>query len=165
MTDALVKRYDPWRTEEGQQKLVSWQRHVDHAIFGIVPLELYIRTKDPQYLALGKKLADEQWENPTPEGLSGETRFWIDDAYMITILQLQAYRATGDNAYLDRAALEMVAYLDKLQKPNGLFYHGPEFPFFWGRGNGWVAAAWPNCSPICRRTTPSAPASWRAIAP
>jgi len=30
---------------------------------------------------------------------------------------------TGDhgNLYLDRAALEMVAYLDKLQKPNGLF--------------------------------------------
>jgi rhamnogalacturonyl hydrolase YesR len=58
---------------------------------------------------------------------------------MITILQLQAYRATGDKIYLDRAALEMVAYLDKLQKPNGLFYHGPDFPFFWGRGNGWVA--------------------------
>ncbi|MGB9458576.1 MAG: glycoside hydrolase family 88 protein [Bryobacteraceae bacterium] len=140
MTDALVKRYDPWRTEEGQQKLVSWQRHVDHAVFGIVPLELYIVTNDPQYLALGKKLADEQWENPTPEGLSGETRFWIDDMYMITILQLQAYRATGDKVYLNRAALEMVAYLDKLQRPNGLFYHGPDFPFFWGRGNGWVAA-------------------------
>ena len=139
MTDALAKRYDPWRTEEGQQKLVSWQRHVDHAIFGIVPLELYIRTKDPQYLPLGKKLADQQWENPTPEGLSGETRFWIDDAYMITILQLQAYRATGDKVYLDRAALEMAAYLDKLQRPNGLFYHGPDFPFYWGRGNGWVA--------------------------
>jgi rhamnogalacturonyl hydrolase YesR len=140
MTDALVKRYDPWRTEAGQQKIVSWEHHVDHAIFGIVPLELYIRTKDPQYLALGKRLADEQWENATPEGLSGETRFWIDDMYMITILQLQAYRATGDKTYLDRAALEMVAYLDKLQQPNGLFYHGPEFRFFWGRGNGWVAA-------------------------
>ena len=139
LTDALVKRYDPYRTEEGQQKLVSWRPHVDHAIFGIVPLELYIRTKDPQYLALGKKLADQQWANPTPEGLSGETRFWIDDAYMITILQLQAWRATGDKVYLDRAALEMAAYLDKLQKPNGLFFHGPEFPFFWGRGNGWVA--------------------------
>jgi rhamnogalacturonyl hydrolase YesR len=139
MTDALVKRFDPWQTEEGQQKLISWQRHVDHSIFGIVPLELYIRTKDPKYLELGKKLADRQWENPTPEGLSGETRFWIDDAYMITILQLQAYRATLDRVYLDRAALEMAAYLDKLQKPNGLFYHGPEFPFYWGRGNGWVA--------------------------
>ena len=87
MTDALAKRFDPWRTEEGEQKLISWQRHVDHAIFGIVPLELYIRTKDPKYLELGKKLADRQWENPTPEGLSGETRFWIDDMYMITILQ------------------------------------------------------------------------------
>ena len=139
MTDALVKRFDPWQTEEGQQKLISWRPHVDHNIFGIVPLELYIRTQDPKYLALGKKLADFQWEKPTPEGLSGETRFWIDDMYMITILQIQAYRATGDKVYLDRAALEMVAYLDKLQKPNGLFYHGPEFPFFWGRGNGWVA--------------------------
>ena len=139
MTDALVKRFDPYQTQEGQQKLISWQRHVDHTIFGIVPLELYIRTKDPKYLALGKKLADRQWENPTADGLSGETRFWIDDMYMITILQLQAYRATGDKVYLDRAALEMVAYLDKLQKPNGLFFHGPEFPFFWGRGNGWVA--------------------------
>jgi len=139
MTAALVKRYDPWRTEEGQQKIVSWELHVDHNIFGIVPLELYIRTKDPQYLPLGKKLADQQWAKPTPDGLSGETRFWIDDMYMITILQVQAYRATGDKVYLDRAALEMVAYLDKLQKPNGLFFHGPEFPFFWGRGNGWVA--------------------------
>jgi rhamnogalacturonyl hydrolase YesR len=139
LTDALIKRYDPWRTEEGQKKIVSFTRHVDHAIFGIVPLELYIRTKDPQYLPLGKKLADDQWEKPTPEGLSDQTRFWIDDMYMITELQLQAYRATGDKKYLDRTALEMVAYLDKLQKPNGLFYHGPEFPFFWGRGNGWVA--------------------------
>jgi rhamnogalacturonyl hydrolase YesR len=139
LTDALVKRFDPWRTEEGQQKLISWQRHVDHNIFGIVPLELYIRTKDPQYLQLGKKLADYQWEKPGPDGLTDETRYWIDDMYMITILQVQAYRATGDKVYLDRAALEMVAYLDKLQKPNGLFYHGPEFPFFWGRGNGWVA--------------------------
>jgi hypothetical protein len=139
LTDALIKRYDPWQTEEGQQKLVSWRRHVDTNIFGIVPLELYIRTKDPKYLVLGKKLADQQWENPTPDGLSPESRFWIDDAYMITILQVQAYRATRNKVYLDRAALEMAAYLNKLQKPNGLFFHGLEIPFYWGRGNGWVA--------------------------
>jgi len=60
--------------------------------------------------------------------------------FMITILQVQAYRATGDKKYLDRAAQEMTAYLDKLQQPNGLFYHAPDAPFFWGRGNGWVAA-------------------------
>ena len=54
--------------------------------------------------------------------------------------QVKAYRATGDSKYLDHAATEMSAYLDKLQQPNGLFYHAPDSPFFWGRGNGWVAA-------------------------
>ena len=78
---------------------------------------------------------------PQPDGLTGETRFWIDDMYMITLLQVQAYRATGDRKYLDHAALEMAAYLvDIFQQPNGLFFHAPDVPFFWGRGNGWVAA-------------------------
>jgi rhamnogalacturonyl hydrolase YesR len=34
----------------------------------------------------------------------------------------------------------MVVYLDRLQQPNGLFFHAPDVPFFWGRGNGWMAA-------------------------
>src|SRR5581483_448185 len=38
------------------------------------------------------------------------------------------------------AALEMTAYLDKLQQSNGLFYHAPDVPFYWARGDGWVAA-------------------------
>lgn len=60
--------------------------------------------------------------------------------FMITAIQVQAYRATGEAKYLDRAAFEMVTYLDKLQQPNGLFFHAPDVPFFWGRGDGWVAA-------------------------
>jgi rhamnogalacturonyl hydrolase YesR len=60
--------------------------------------------------------------------------------FMLTLVQSQAYRATGDQKYIDRAALEMSAYLDELQQPNGLFYHAPDVPFFWGRGDGWVAA-------------------------
>jgi unsaturated rhamnogalacturonyl hydrolase len=59
---------------------------------------------------------------------------------MITILQLEAYRATHDTKYLDRAAKEMIAYLRKLQQPSGLFFHAEDVPFYWGRGNGWVAA-------------------------
>lgn len=34
----------------------------------------------------------------------------------------------------------MVLYLNELQRPNGLFYHAPDVPFYWGRGNGWIAA-------------------------
>jgi rhamnogalacturonyl hydrolase YesR len=74
------------------------------------------------------------------QGLSWQTRLWIDDMYMITAIQAQAYRATGDRKYIDRAAKEMVVYLDKIQRPNGLFYHAEDVPFFWGRGNGWMAA-------------------------
>jgi unsaturated rhamnogalacturonyl hydrolase len=33
-----------------------------------------------------------------------------------------------------------VAYLDRLQQTNGLFFHGTNAPFYWGRGNGWMAA-------------------------
>ena len=33
----------------------------------------------------------------------------------------------------------MVAYLAKLQQPNGLFFHAPDVPVLWGRGDGWVA--------------------------
>jgi rhamnogalacturonyl hydrolase YesR len=143
---SLIKHFDPTLlTPEGQQAAFSsMQRHVDHNIYGIVPLELYMQTKDKRYLDFGKWLADRQWEKPDANGLSDQTRFWIDDMYMITILQVQAFRATGDKVYLDRAALEMVAYLDKLQQPNGLFYHGQKFPFFWGRGNGWIAAGMPE---------------------
>ena len=59
---------------------------------------------------------------------------------MIGSLQIQAYRATGNQVYLERAALTISLYLQKLQQPNGLFFHGQEAPFFWGRGNGWAAA-------------------------
>jgi len=135
----LIRRFDPLMTPTGAD-LIGKDRHVDFTVFGTVPLELYLQTKDPKYLYLGKSFPDRQWESPTPDGLTSETRFWIDDMYMITTVEVQAYRATGEMKYLDRASLEMVAYLDKLQQPNGLFYHAPDAPFFWGRGNGWVAA-------------------------
>jgi len=135
----LIRRFDPLMTPTGAD-LIGKDRHVDFTVFGTVPLELYLQTKDPKYLDLGKSFPDRQWESPTPDGLTSETRFWIDDMYMITTVEVQAYRATGEMKYLDRASLEMVAYLDKLQQPNGLFYHAPDAPFFWGRGNGWVAA-------------------------
>jgi rhamnogalacturonyl hydrolase YesR len=101
--------------------LIGRRAHVDDEIFGVVPLEIAIETKKSNYLPYGMQFADRQWEHPRPDGLSSETRYWIDDMYMLTILQLEAYRATGDGKYLDRAVLEMVAYLNKLQQPNGLF--------------------------------------------
>jgi rhamnogalacturonyl hydrolase YesR len=114
--------------------------HVDVNVYGILPLELYMQGKNDKFLQQGIEFADDEWKDPLPDGLTRLTRFWIDDIWMIGALQVQAFRVTANNIYLERAALEIEAYITKLQQPNGLFYHGLEYPFFWGRGNGWVAA-------------------------
>src|SRR5687768_46518 len=146
----LVDRFQPLLSS--RDSLLPKPDHVDYTVFGSVPLELYMQTKEQKYLELGKRYADKQWDKPEGprvtdaswvyynKGLTWQTRMWIDDMFMITAVQSQAYRATGDEKYINSAAKEMVVYLDSLQKPNGLFYHAPDVPFFWGRGDGWMAA-------------------------
>jgi hypothetical protein len=165
LTQRLIKRFEPLFGEKAS--LIPKPNHVDKTVFGTVPLEIYIETKDPKYLELRKSIADARGQDPTVDGLTTQTRCWIDDMYMITAVEVQAYRATGDRKYLDRAAHEMSVYLDKLQQPNGLFYH-PDVPSFWGRENGWIAAARPNfCAPcpkiILSERTSSTPTArcWR----
>ena len=144
----LQNKFDSLFTTKKQ--ILPKKSHVDWNMFGSLPLEFYWITKEKRYLDLGIPYADTQWEVPEnakaqekewdAKGYSWQTRLWIDDMYMITIIQTQAYKVTGDLKYLNRAAKEMVLYLDELQRPNGLFYHAPDVPFYWGRGNGWMAA-------------------------
>ena len=148
LTDGLVKRFEPLFSEE--KHLLPKMNHVDHNVVGSVPLEIYMQRGDKRCYELGMRYADSQWELPSdvkPEqkafadkGFSWQTRVWIDDMFMITTIQSQAYKATGDAKYINRAADEMVMYLSEIQRPNGLFYHSPDAPFFWARGNGWMAA-------------------------
>jgi unsaturated rhamnogalacturonyl hydrolase len=149
LTKKLQKRFEPLFNEEA--KMIPVPDHVDYCVFGAVPLELYMQTKEKRYLDMGLSIADKQWGPPEgprvvkesqgyyDQGYTWQTRLWIDDMFMITAIQAQAFRATTDKKYIDRAAKEMVFYLDQLQRPNGLFYHAPDVPFYWGRGNGWMA--------------------------
>ncbi|MCW0484554.1 glycoside hydrolase family 88/105 protein [Gaoshiqia sediminis] len=144
----LENKFEPLFSTE--KELLPIKNHVDLNMFGCLPLELYQITKKKSYLKLGLPYADTQWEVPNdakPEqkewaekGFTWQTRLWIDDMYMITIVQTQAFKVTKDSKYIDRAAKEMVLYLDELQRPNGLFYHAPDVPYYWLRGNGWMAA-------------------------
>lgn len=153
LSKALEDRFEPLFNLEAH--LVPNPVHVDATVFCAVPLELFRQTKEEKYRRLGLPIAEFQWKNPPEEnlaklpsdlqgwireGLSPQTRLWIDDMYMITMVQTQAFRATGERKFADRAAREMVFYLKHLQQPNGLFHHAPDVPFFWGRGNGWMAA-------------------------
>ena len=161
--EKLVRLFDDCLPGGKLAHCCSRPYHVDDTIFGALPYEIYLGTKEPKYLALGNYYADTQWTPPCAgtlkerhalpleaqdgfwnKGYTPQTRLWIDDMYMITVLQSQAYRATGDRKYIDRAAKEMCLYLDELQlkegKAKGLFYHAPDVPFVWGRGDGWMAA-------------------------
>lgn len=136
MIESLEARYQRMIDES----LPNTANHVDANVVGVAPLQLYLETGGQDYLKAGLALADGQWAETTPDGITAEARYWIDDIWMIGALQIEAYRATGDAKYLDRAARMAAAYITRLQQPNGLFYHGLDAPFFWGRGNGWVAA-------------------------
>src|SRR5277367_4743184 len=103
----LIHRFEPLTPGGAESARIPVRHHVDDSIFGVVPLEIGIETKDPKYLSYGQSWADRQWENRRPDGFTAETRYWIDDMYMLVILQLEAYRATGDKKYLDRDAMEM----------------------------------------------------------
>ena len=148
LRNRLEERFLPLFIEES--RLLPKPDHVDNNVFGAIPLELYLKEKCKPYLKLGLYYDDTQWKVPsdvTPaqkkyaeKGYSWQTRIWIDDMFMITVVQAQAFRATGNRKYIDRAAKQMVLYLDEIQLENGLFHHSPDAPFAWGRGNGWMAA-------------------------
>jgi unsaturated rhamnogalacturonyl hydrolase len=165
LVEQLAQRFEP--LFGSNDTLIPKPDHVDLTVFGSVPFELYMQTKDDRYLKIGKYMADEQWAAPggprvKPEsywyhnkGMTWQTRMWIDDMFMITAVQAQAYRATGDTVYINRAAREMVLYLDTLQMPNGLFYHAPDVPFFWGRGDGWMAVGMSELLRSLPKTNPN----------
>ena len=162
LVSALVNQFDPYRPGAKKSSVMNDFRHVDLSIIGAVPLEIAILTGDKELAKLGLSYADRQWEKPREgldwgdrwydpiplerrlemwqKGYTPETRLWIDDMYMITLLQSQAFRLTGDVKYIERSAKEMCLYIRELQRDDGLFNHGPDVPFVWGRGDGWMAA-------------------------
>lgn len=160
LLDTLVNRFEPFYSPD--KKYCNASNHVDYCIFGALPLEISVLTGDKRAEEYGLYYADHQWMQPDSlnlgdignlsyakqmefynNGYSPQTRLWIDDMYMINVLQTQAYRLTGDRKYIDRAAREMVMYLETIQNPDGLFYHAEGIPFVWGRGDGWMAAGMP----------------------
>jgi rhamnogalacturonyl hydrolase YesR len=139
--DALAQQLvDRLNRYEKDPKMFPFKFHVDHSVNGVIPLEVYRLTNEDRYLKMGMKRAEDQWSKTTPDGITRQARYWVDDIYMIAAIQSAAFRVTGDQKYLDRAALTIATYLKKLQKEDGLFWHAEDSPFVWGRGAGWYAA-------------------------
>jgi len=140
--------------------------NVDLNVFGIVPLELFRRTGKQAYLQLGLDVADDEFKKPRAGGVAEYTRYWVDDMYMVGNLQTQAWRNTKNPVYLDRAFTQLLTYCDRLQQPDGLFWHNLESHFYWGRGNGWAAASMTElllAAPLDHPRRPALLAAWQKM--
>ncbi|MBI4219442.1 MAG: glycoside hydrolase family 88 protein [Chloroflexi bacterium] len=99
--------------------------------------ELHARTGDGRYrdfLLQAAKGAAEYVRARSADAAS----FRVEDVFFISAILGRAYRIAAENEFLN----VMTGYLDLMcaqQQANGLFWHAREAPFFWGRGNGFVA--------------------------
>lgn len=57
---------------------------------------------------------------------------WTDDMFMSTVVLARGGK-------VDLASRMLVAYLSRLQRPDGIFMHAVNGPVAWGRGNGFAA--------------------------
>ena len=139
MTEALCNAFGPHYMEE-LDDILNGPGNVDANVFGIVPFEIYKITEDEAVLEAGVELADHQIDN---KDAGSQKRYAVDDMFMVIGLQVQAYRATANDKYLDFAGERMVEYLD-LQQDDGLFFqlngNIKNNTVKWGRGNGWFAS-------------------------
>ena len=137
---ALLERIRARYRRLAAEAVPNTANHVDANVLGVWDFAMARTFNDAQALKDGIAYADGQWARIGEDGLTSQARYWIDDVWMIGALQIEAWRVTKERRFLDRAAITARRYVERLQQPNGLFHHGPDAPFFWGRGNGWVAA-------------------------
>jgi unsaturated rhamnogalacturonyl hydrolase len=127
---------------------------VDNHAFAIIPLEIFLQTKDQAFLDGGTTLISDEWKVLQGNGLTSMSRYWIDDSFMVGTPLVLSIMATGDSVQKERLGKFLASYIEHLQQPNGLFYHGEAIPFFWGRGNGWGAVAMANALRVLKPGDP-----------
>ena len=59
----IIERFQP--LFGSRDTLLPKPDHVDYTVFGSVPFELYIQTKEQKYLDLAKRYSDNQWAQPS----------------------------------------------------------------------------------------------------
>ncbi len=79
--------------------------HVDANIIGVLPLQFYHWSKNPEYKRMGLEMADKQWENPLPGGLSNQVRYWIDDKGKLSGICVGTGQSKDAQYYLDRPSV------------------------------------------------------------
>ncbi|HMI18888.1 MAG TPA: glycoside hydrolase family 88 protein [Sphingomonas sp.] len=124
----------------------------DHVGAGRELLDLYGRTGDPQFLDAARRLA--ALNAGFPKGPTGARyhrtdtpgwrwQIWVDCMDVDGPFLAALARTTGEGAYFDQAAEELLGYARALQTDDGLLFHGFERDCgrngqVWARGQGWA---------------------------
>jgi unsaturated rhamnogalacturonyl hydrolase len=141
----------------------------DHIAPGRELIDLYRRTGDAQFLDAARKLAALNAGFPKgPTGARyhrGDTPGWrrqiwvdcmeVDGPFLAALAQ-----ETGEIAYFDHAAEELLGYARALQTDGGLLTHGFERDCgqngqLWARGNGWALMGLADTLILLPRTHPT----------
>lgn len=143
----------------------------DHVGPGRILIALHARTGDSRFLDAARALAALNAGFPQgPNGARyhrGDTPGWrhqiwvdcmdIDGPFLAALAE-----ATGEGAYYDQAAGELLGYARTLQTGGGLLHHGFERDAgrngqLWARGNGWALMGLVDTLAVLPRTHPAWP--------
>ena len=97
-------------------------------------------TDDARYRSLLIATADRFMERDE-DGFSSvlDRDFRVEDMFFAGTVLQRASQLTGDGSYVELAGEFVLECADRLLQPNGLYWHCLSSPYFWGRGNGFVA--------------------------
>jgi unsaturated rhamnogalacturonyl hydrolase len=139
----------------GYKRLIEIRELDDCGAIGAALIKAYSRKKDPRYRAtidiIADHIAHKQFR--MPDGTLARQRpqpvsLWADDLYMSVPFLAQMGVLTGQAAWFDDAARQVVQFSARLQdKTTGLWDHSwfqntsPDPKFYWGRASGWAMMA------------------------
>jgi unsaturated rhamnogalacturonyl hydrolase len=143
--DKVVEQTKPWVS--GEKPLFGNQTPLT-AISGAM---IFADMKDGARSAALMKQPAELAAALKDDGTYANGRGWTDDMFMATAVLAR----TGQ---LDLAARKLVEYAARLQRPDGVFIHGTDGPWAWGRGNGFAAFGAMEALTAMRADSPQRPA-------
>jgi rhamnogalacturonyl hydrolase YesR len=139
----------------GYRRLIDMRELDDCGAIGAALIRAYGRKPDPRYRAtidtIAGHIAHKQFR--MPDGTLARQRpqpvsLWADDLYMSIPFLARMGVLTGERAWFDDAARQLIQSSARLQDPaTGLWDHAwfenttPDPKFYWGRASGWVIMA------------------------
>jgi unsaturated rhamnogalacturonyl hydrolase len=155
----------------GYRRLLDMRELDDGGAMGAALIKAYEKKKDPRYRATIDLIADfiSHKQMRMPDGTLARPRpqpvsLWVDDLYMSVPFLAQMGHLTGDRAYFDDAAQQVIQMSERLQSPTtGLYDHSwfenvtYDPKFYWGRGDGWALMAMAELLSVMPENHPARP--------